>query len=126
MAPEIVLLHLRRQEPGQFCETRQIIKQRLQPFGKPPSIWAALLRLLWPLKGELALLVLIASAAVVPLLMIAGCTSQFIDAFLQQQRLSSPRRQGVTWAAVTSSASATCRRTRRCSTTTSWRMGGST
>ena len=59
-----------------------------QPFGKPPSIWAALLRLLWPLKGELALLVLIASAAVVPLLMIAGCTSQFIDAFLQQQRLS--------------------------------------
>jgi len=59
-----------------------------QPFGKPASIWTTLLRLLWPLKVELTLLVLIASATVVPLLMIAGCTSQFIDAFLQQQRYS--------------------------------------
>jgi ATP-binding cassette subfamily B protein len=59
-----------------------------KPFGKPDSIWDPLVRLLWPLKGELTLLVLIASATVVPLLMIAGCTSQFIDAFLQQQRFS--------------------------------------
>jgi ATP-binding cassette subfamily B protein len=58
------------------------------PSGRRASIWRVLLRLFRPLKVELALLVLIASAAVVPLLMIAGCTSQFIDAFLQQQRYS--------------------------------------
>jgi ATP-binding cassette subfamily B protein len=46
------------------------------------------IRLFKPLKVELFLLLLIASAAVVPLLMIAGCTSQFIDAFLHQQRYS--------------------------------------
>jgi ATP-binding cassette subfamily B protein len=59
-----------------------------QPQGTPPSIWTVLLRLLQPLSAELALLTLIASAAVIPLLMIAGSTSQFIDGFLQQQRLS--------------------------------------
>lgn len=56
--------------------------------GRPPSIWAMLLRLFLPLRVELALLVLIASASVVPLLMIAGGTSQFINGFLQQQRFA--------------------------------------
>ena len=56
--------------------------------GRPGSIWAVLLRLLQPLRGELMLLVVIAASSVVPLLLIAGGTSQFIDGFLQQQRFS--------------------------------------
>ena len=59
-----------------------------QPAGRPGSIWAVLLRLLQPLRGELALLAVIAASSVVPLLLIAGGTSQFIDGFLQQQRFS--------------------------------------
>ena len=59
-----------------------------QRTGNLPSIWGVLLRLLLPLRGELALISLVAAASVVPLLLIAGSTSQFIDSFLQQQRYS--------------------------------------
>jgi ABC-type bacteriocin/lantibiotic exporter with double-glycine peptidase domain len=56
--------------------------------GHPASAWAMLKRLFLPLKSELLLLVLIATASLIPLLTIAGSTSQFIDAFLQEQRFS--------------------------------------
>jgi ABC-type bacteriocin/lantibiotic exporter with double-glycine peptidase domain len=56
--------------------------------GHPASSWALLSRLFLPLRGELFLLLLIATASLVPLLTIAGSTSQFIDAFLEQQRFS--------------------------------------
>lgn len=59
-----------------------------QTTARPASIWAILLQLFTPLRGELSLLMLITSASVVPVLMIAGGTSQFIDGFLQQHRLS--------------------------------------
>lgn len=80
-----------RMQPDQMRASEILLMEPgedFHPQGHPPSIWAVLLKLISPFKAELALLVLIASASVIPLLMIAGCTSQFIDAFLQQQRLS--------------------------------------
>ena len=62
--------------------------REFQAGGQPGSIWAVLRRLLQPLRGELTLLAVIAASSVVPLLLIAGGTSEFINSFLQQQRFS--------------------------------------
>ncbi len=50
--------------------------------------WRSCLQLALPLKWEFIALVLLATVSVIPILMIAACSSQFIDQFLEQRRLS--------------------------------------
>lgn len=53
-----------------------------------PTYWANALKLALPLRRELLAVMLLTSGSVVPTLMIAACSSQFIDQFLEQHRLS--------------------------------------
>ncbi len=50
--------------------------------------WLSCLKLVLPLQWEFVALVLLATGSVIPILMIAACSSQFIDQFLEQKRLS--------------------------------------
>jgi ATP-binding cassette subfamily B protein len=50
--------------------------------------WQSTLKSVSPLRRSILALLLLATGSVVPTLMIAACSSQFIDQFLQQNRLS--------------------------------------
>ena len=50
--------------------------------------WLSCLKLVSPLRWEFLALALLATGSVIPVLMIAACSSQFIDQFLEQKRLS--------------------------------------
>ena len=62
--------------------TESFMRSQRTPF------WQSSLKSLNPLRRSVLALFLLATGSVVPTLMIAACSSQFIDQFLQQNRLS--------------------------------------
>ena len=56
--------------------------------GARTPYWRSTLKLVNPLRRSVLALFLLSTGSVVPTLMIAACSSQFIDQFLQQDRLS--------------------------------------
>lgn len=56
--------------------------------GSPTDIWEPLKRLCAPLMPALKLLIVISTVQAIPILMIAGASSQFIDNFIDEQRVS--------------------------------------
>lgn len=56
--------------------------------GHSPKVYQKLFELLAPVESSLKLIALIGTARVVPLLLIAACSSQFINNFIDQERLS--------------------------------------
>ncbi len=56
--------------------------------GQRPPYWRSCLKLVFPLRLSVLGLFVLATGSVVPTLMIAACSSQFIDQFLEQRRLS--------------------------------------
>lgn len=58
------------------------------PTGSPLSIWNILYSITGKLKIELSLLVILSVVAVIPVLLIAACSSQFIDQFLENKYYS--------------------------------------
>ena len=61
--------------------------ESFQPGGHEPTPLWSLPSTLWPYRGALAILLLVATAQAVITLLVAGLTSTFIDSFLQNQLL---------------------------------------
>ena len=55
------------------------------PCGKPFSIWTPLYSLTAKLRSELILLFVLTITSVIPIILIAACTSQFVDQFLENK-----------------------------------------